>query len=53
MRKAVRLTGRKKGRKAFVVQIFTVKPLWLKILQSIFANTVPVQAFRGTRGIGS
>lgn len=44
----------RKGRKdpkSLVVKILTFKPLWLKILQSIFANPAPVKAFRGGGGL--
>jgi hypothetical protein len=42
----------KKANKSFVIKILTSKPLGLKILQSIFADPAPVNAFRGGGGGG-
>jgi hypothetical protein len=38
--------------KSFIINIFTSNPLQLKILQTLFANPAPVEAFRGDRGGG-
>jgi hypothetical protein len=43
---------REQGPNSFVLKILTSKSQWLKILQSIFANTSPVKAFRGMGGGG-